>query len=85
MMIKLTGSNNKASLYIDHSLILVVDRQKDNPLQTLITTGIMGPQGHCVYGVMETLEEVAEAKNAAIRETAAISAGYPGASSLIKH
>lgn len=61
MLIRLTGTANKLTFYIDHDCIKVIDHAKDNPLQTVLLVKIADAQnGVYFYNVRESPDEVAE-------------------------
>ena len=59
MLVKFTVLPAKTELYIRADMVLLVERDKQNPLQTLITTNIMTARGPLIYPVAETPDEVA--------------------------
>ncbi len=59
MLVKFTIMPAKTELYIRADLIVLVERNRQNPLETVITTGMMGVKGPIMYAVRETPDEVA--------------------------
>lgn len=68
MFIRLTLSFNKQHIYLRADQIMTVERNKDNPLEVLITySGTRGPQGIAVYIVLEPQEDIARGIVAAMK------------------
>lgn len=72
MLVKLT-LRNKMELYIRHDLILIVERNPTNPLESVVTTSLMSQKGPVAYAVLESPETI----NTAIMD--ATFRGTPGA------
>ena len=61
MLIKLSLLPSRMDFFIRADLILVAERNPNNPLETLITTSLRTPQGVAVYLVAESPEAVSKA------------------------
>ena len=57
MLVKLT-LRNKMELYIRHDLILIVERNQSNPLESVVTTSLMSKKGPVAYAVLESPETI---------------------------
>ena len=66
MLVKLT-LRNKTELYIRHDLILLVERNQSNLLESVITTSLMSSKGPVAYAVIESPETINTAVKEAMR------------------
>lgn len=64
MLIKLTLPT-KNEIFLHSSLIIVVERNLTNVLETAITTNMITQRGPLIYSVLESPAEVAELVNLA--------------------
>lgn len=71
LLIKLT-LKNKMELYLRADLILVVERNITNPLETLVTTAITTQRGAVIYPVLDTPEAISLAVTNAMMSSKAV-------------
>ena len=69
MLLTFTGAIDKSAIAIQHNLIMLVGKGQGG-ITTNIQTGIMTPKGPVILDVLETVEEVVEAVNNAIKAAA---------------
>lgn len=58
IFIKLTLVANKTPLYMRAADIRTVEKNSQNPLETIVSTNLITPRGPCLYQVLESQEEV---------------------------
>ena len=66
MLVRLTLPT-KSEIFVHCSMVLLVERNLTNPLETAITTNMMTQRGPLIYSVLESPAEVAELINLAPR------------------
>lgn len=62
-LICLTFAHNKLPFWLHASLVIVVERNLQNPLETAVTTNLMSQKGPIIYSVMESPGDVAAMVN----------------------
>lgn len=67
MLVKFTAVKGGLPIYLEHSMIKLVERTGTNPLTTTIMTSFMTPQGPLAYEVTESTSLCADAINEAHR------------------
>jgi hypothetical protein len=70
MQICFTKAHNGLEFYIEHTLIIGVDRRPENPLETILLTSVFAANGQVVHYVQETVEQCATIINCAWKGTA---------------